>query len=456
MSPRTLQIPYNLLMNDIPADRRRRFLPICGTIAALSGLVVLPVSAQVQAPDLRIQAPDHRIVAPDHRNSAPDHRIAPPDHRVSPPDRRIQAPDYRIGLPDTRIEAPDYRIVPPTVQPFGVPVGPGAGQANGGLGGLPPPAGAIVPRRADPLTVATSKDSESDARFERARALVESGVRLENGEGVVRDLGKAMQLYCEAAKSGLPEAYVQLGWLFANGRGVQRSESVAYTMFRKAAVMGSELGERLTDLFAGQPMRMPPCLGGEALPEDLPPPAKTVVLAQTPSVEAPAQFSNGAPSIERRKVVEMVVRQARQLKLDPRLVLALIGTESGFDPLARSVKNAQGLMQLIPDTAERFAVKDILDPAENLRGGMTYLRWLLAYYRGDVWLAVAAYNAGEGAVDRFRGIPPYAETMAYVQRIRNQYPLDRHPFEPGTAPSSSIFGGKRLGPTTLLGRGNPG
>lgn len=450
-------------MNDTPPDRRGQLLPVFSALVVLAGLAVLPASAQVLAPDLRIQSPDlrlngpdHRIAGPDHRISAPDHRIAPPDHRVSPPDRRIQAPDYRIGIPDTRIEAPDYRIVPSTAQPMIAPGGPGSGHAAGGTSGLPPPAGMAVPRRADPLTVAAGRDSDSDARHERARSLVETGVRLENGEGVARDVGKAMQLYCEAAKSGLPDAYVQLGWLFANGRGVQRSESVAYTMFRKAAVLGSELGERLTDLFAGQPMRMPPCLGGEALPEDLPPPAKTVVLAQTPSVDAPAQFSNGAPTIERRRVVEMVVRQARQLKLDPRLVLALIGTESGFDPLARSVKNAQGLMQLIPDTAERFAVKDILDPVENLRGGMTYLRWLLAYYRGDVWLAVAAYNAGEGAVDRFRGIPPYAETMAYVQRIRNQYPLDRHPYEPAAAPSSSIFSGKRLGPTTLVGKGNPG
>lgn len=424
-------------MNDTPHDRLGQLLPVLSTFLVLAGLAVLPAAAQTQAPDLRIQAPDLRIQAPDHRIQAPDHRIAGPDHRLSAPDYRISPPDHRISPPDRRIQAPDYRIGTPDNR-------------------IEAPAGMAVPRRPDPVTVATSQDSETDARHERARALVETGVRLENGEGVPRDVGKAMQLYCEAAKAGLSDAYVQLGWLFANGRGVQRSESVAYTMFRKAAVMGSELGERLTDLFAGQPMRMPPCLGGEALPEDLPPPAKNVVLAQTPSVAAPAQFSSGAPTIERRRVVEMVVRQARQLKLDPRLVLALIGTESGFDPLARSVKNAQGLMQLIPDTAERFAVKDILDPAENLRGGMTYLRWLLSYYRGDVWLAVAAYNAGEGAVDRFRGIPPYAETMAYVQRIRNQYPLDRHPFEPAAAPSSSIFGGKRVGPTTLLGKGNPG
>jgi len=83
-------------------------------------------------------------------------------------------------------------------------------------------------------------------------------------------------------------------------------------------------------------------------------------------------------------------------------------------------------MQIIPETAERFGVTDIMDPVQNIRGGMAYLRWLLNYYRGDVSLVLAAYNAGEGAVDRYNGVPPYAETLAYVQRIRAAY---RHAIE---------------------------
>src|SRR5690606_8467899 len=114
---------------------------------------------------------------------------------------------------------------------------------------------------------------------------------------------------------------------------------------------------------------------------------------------------------------------------DPRLVLAVLRTESNFDPLARSPKNAQGLMQLIPATAERFAVRNAFDPVDNLRGGIRYLRWLLSYFQGDVTLALAGYNAGEGAVDRARGVPPYRETRAYVQRIRALYPHDHHPFD---------------------------
>jgi soluble lytic murein transglycosylase-like protein len=107
----------------------------------------------------------------------------------------------------------------------------------------------------------------------------------------------------------------------------------------------------------------------------------------------------------------------------------VIRAESNFDPLARSSKNGQGLMQLIPETAQRFNVRDPFDPVDNVRGGMAYLRWLLAYYRGDVRLALAAYNAGEGTVDKHRGVPPYAETIGYLQRIRAFYPLEHHPFD---------------------------
>ena len=94
-----------------------------------------------------------------------------------------------------------------------------------------------------------------------------------------------------------------------------------------------------------------------------------------------------------------------------------MATESNFNPLAVSPKNAQGLMQLIPSTASRFGVTNIKDPVENIKGGMAYLRWLLAYFEGDVALTLAAYNAGEGAVERYQGIPPYAETRHYVARI---------------------------------------
>jgi soluble lytic murein transglycosylase-like protein len=102
--------------------------------------------------------------------------------------------------------------------------------------------------------------------------------------------------------------------------------------------------------------------------------------------------------------------------------------ESGFNQRALSPKNAQGLMQLIPETAQRFRVKNAFDPEQNIRGGLAYLQWLLALFQGDVRLVVAAYNAGERAVERYRGIPPYRETQSYVQKVTSLYRKTTHPF----------------------------
>jgi transglycosylase-like protein with SLT domain len=99
-------------------------------------------------------------------------------------------------------------------------------------------------------------------------------------------------------------------------------------------------------------------------------------------------------------------------------VKAVIAVESEFDPLAVSSKGARGLMQLMPFTAQRFGVTDSFDPRQNIFGGVQYLRFLLDMFQGDVALALAGYNAGENAVARFRGIPPFRETQSYVQKIQ--------------------------------------
>jgi len=145
-----------------------------------------------------------------------------------------------------------------------------------------------------------------------------------------------------------------------------------------------------------------------------PPPARSI-----------ARFEMASP--ERTRIMSLVNRMAPDYGLQPELVLAVIEAESGFNSQARSAKNAQGLMQLIPETAERFGVIDPYDPVQNLRGGMAYLRWLLAYFQGDVRLTLAGYNAGEGAVVRYSGVPPYAETQAYVEKITRAYGQLAHP-----------------------------
>ena len=100
-----------------------------------------------------------------------------------------------------------------------------------------------------------------------------------------------------------------------------------------------------------------------------------------------------------------------------------------------------GLMQLIPDTAKRFGVKNAYDPRQNIRGGVQYLKFLLAYFEGDVGLAAAAYNAGEGAVDKYEGIPPYKETKRYVQKIKAIYPFDFTDFDESVPYRSVIIQG---------------
>ncbi len=117
---------------------------------------------------------------------------------------------------------------------------------------------------------------------------------------------------------------------------------------------------------------------------------------------------------------------ARRHGLDPQLVLAVVSVESGFRAQAVSPKGAQGLMQLMPGTASSLGVGDAFDPEQNLDGGVRHLGSLLALYDGDVRRALAAYNAGEGAVARHNGVPPYAETQAYVRKVLQQYrPGDR-------------------------------
>ncbi len=108
---------------------------------------------------------------------------------------------------------------------------------------------------------------------------------------------------------------------------------------------------------------------------------------------------------------------SRQFGVEEAIVRAVIHAESAYRPNALSLKGAQGLMQLIPATASRFGVSDPFDPSQNIRGGVQYLAWLMRRYRSDLQLVAAAYNAGEGAVDRNGGVPPYSETRLYVQRV---------------------------------------
>jgi soluble lytic murein transglycosylase-like protein len=118
-------------------------------------------------------------------------------------------------------------------------------------------------------------------------------------------------------------------------------------------------------------------------------------------------------------IYDDIIRNAALIYgVDPLLIKAVIKTESNFDPNAVSDKGACGLMQLMPETAARFGVTDVYDPRSNIYGGAQYLSWLMSYFKGDIELVLAGYNAGENAVDKYnRQVPPYRETINYVKKV---------------------------------------
>lgn len=132
----------------------------------------------------------------------------------------------------------------------------------------------------------------------------------------------------------------------------------------------------------------------------------------------PAEMARALKSPE---LIALVDEIALAEGVDTHLARAIIQAESAFNYKARSKAGALGLMQLMPSTAERFGVLDPFDPRQNISGGVKYLKWLHGYYEGNLTKVVAAYNAGEGAVNRHKGIPPYRETLAYVPKVLDLY-----------------------------------
>ena len=264
------------------------------------------------------------------------------------------------------------------------------------------------------------------AEAESPEAQVALAVRYEHAEGVPRDYIKAAALYCRAARSGNANAQFALGWMYANGRGVPRDDSVAAQLIAMAGDQGHmHAKEMLRYIHAPATAPLPSCL----LPDPEP-----VVEGNAEEQGRYARQGHLKVVVEdaffqRGPIFDLVHKLASDYEVDPKLVLAVITVESGFNAQAKSPKNAQGLMQLIPETAQRFHVKNAFDPTDNIKGGLAYLQWLLAYFKGNVPLVLAAYNAGERTVEKYRGIPPYPETMEYVQKITSMYRNPTHPYK---------------------------
>lgn len=266
-------------------------------------------------------------------------------------------------------------------------------------------------------------------RQARASELAAEALAHEHGEGVPRDLERAAELYCRAARLGSREAQFALGWMYANGRGLERDDAQAGALFALASARGHEQAARMLRFTGDGEGRLPECLRGGG-----------GFIAEA-SAELDARIQR-LPA-DRRAIADLVVELAEHHEISPTLALAIALTESAMNPLAVSPKNAMGVMQLIPETAERFNVRNAFDPEQNIRGGLAYLRWLLAYFEGDIALAAAAYNAGEGAVERYRGVPPFRETQAYVQRIMQFVQYPEHPYDSSVVRPSAVMSALR-------------
>jgi len=158
-----------------------------------------------------------------------------------------------------------------------------------------------------------------------------------------------------------------------------------------------------------------------------PTPGPVVKIPATGKVSPPASPESFAEEQgNRQKITEMIREVSARYRVDPSLVRAVIETESNWNSTAVSRKGALGLMQLHPATAQKLGVNNAFDPKENLDGGVRYLHMLLERYNGDLDKALAAYNAGPGAVDRAGGIPRFRETRNYVQKVTDSY------FQPGS------------------------
>lgn len=200
-----------------------------------------------------------------------------------------------------------------------------------------------------------------------------------------------------------------LGCLLAAGLPAAQY-AVLHTGARIRAERCENLGERVRLHTAGGMIELPAATIARYEP-----------IAERAAPEAPQPTPAQAP--KERTVAELVDEFAERARLHPALVHSVIAAESAYDPAAISHAGAIGLMQLMPETAAELAV-DPYEPDQNVRGGVAYLQQMFERYRGrddQIVLALAAYNAGPGAVDRYNGLPPYNETRAYVRRVLERF-----------------------------------
>lgn len=233
---------------------------------------------------------------------------------------------------------------------------------------------------------------------------------------------QAAKLYCEASRIGAIEAQYRLGVLYAFGKGVPKNRDYAATLFAIASQQGHHEATAMLETIHYTSDSQPPCITQAIDPEKISDPFNDG--RENANID---QYLSKLPK-QQKWVIDLVNTTSEWYEVDPKLILSIIAIESGFNQMATSNANAMGLMQLIPATADRFNVKNAYNAVQNIKGGVRYLSWLINHYSGDVELVVAAYNAGEKAVDRYQGVPPYKETKEYVKKFKKLYPVTQHPY----------------------------
>lgn len=248
----------------------------------------------------------------------------------------------------------------------------------------------------------TARAQTDELEAPHAVAALEQGLAAELGLGLRRDARLAITLYCDAAIMGSAEGFFRIGRILARGPAHLRNPALANAYLAQAV----QLGHHAAIDYFDETVPFAP-LDEDCSKLEPGPVAEPFDLDGYLSALPPA----------RRRVAELIRRHAASYGIDVRIALAIALAESNLNPLAVSPKNAQGVMQLIPRTQLRFGVTRPFDPESSIKGGLAYLKWLKARFDGDWSLIAAAYNAGEGAVEKHGGIPPYRETEGYVQRV---------------------------------------
>ena len=236
----------------------------------------------------------------------------------------------------------------------------------------------------------------------RVLAALDQGHAAEHGIGIRANPRLAIELYCAAATMGSPEGFFRVGRMLANGTPRWRNPPLANAYLALAARLGHREASLMHD----------PTVPNGRVDE---------ICTDSDQQAGESNFDLdgflAGMSVGKRKLAALIRKKAPFYGVDARLALAIALAESNFDANAVSPKNAQGVMQLIPDTQERFGVQKPFDPEQNIKGGLAYLKWLQKHFAGDLVLVAAAYNAGEGTVERYGDVPPFPETQQYVQRV---------------------------------------